>query len=384
MCGLVGMVVGSQAGSNYKDMQAFEDLLYIDALRGEDSTGIGYYDADGGIRLLKKAVDAAEFLKTNQWSGVKMEMISKGKAIIGHNRKKTVGKIEDATAHPFLIDNRFLFMHNGTLSSHKHLADTEVDSEALGMVLTKCEGDKEKLEETLAKVYGAYACVWIDKVKEKLYMLRNRERPLVYGKIQGGWVFSSEMNFARLCFLRQGGVNNDVKEITELPVDTLVSFDLSIAHPEPVSEALTIKKYSGQYTTPTVLGSDSTGTTTVIETVSKNQFKRLSKKMNIGDRLSFFMEDYHEMPNQGSKERRTFHILGKSLDLAFPHKIFAIMKDTTEKELLDWWTDCEFEGEINNFAYRNKSVEIFVTKLDVLNYGMSAPSKDHETPTNLQ
>jgi len=126
MCGIFGVILNTQNGAVYTEMDAIENILYFDAVRGRDSTGIGVFDNEAGLRLTKGALDAQSFLNTPEWSSIRTQFISNGKALIGHNRKKTIGTIKDETAHPFLIDNRFLFMHNATLYSHKHLADSEV------------------------------------------------------------------------------------------------------------------------------------------------------------------------------------------------------------------------------------------------------------------
>ena len=81
-------------------------------------------------------------------------VISKGKALIGHNRKATVGSVNNATAHPFVVGDSFAMVHNGTLRNHKALADTVVDSEALAIHLSKVlveDFDKLKFEEEIGK-----------------------------------------------------------------------------------------------------------------------------------------------------------------------------------------------------------------------------------------
>ena len=147
MCGLVGMIVKNVNGAISADADVVEQLLYIDALRGEDSTGVCLFENDGDIRVIKEAQPADYFLRSKEWLSLRTAFVTRGKAILGHNRKATIGKTNDDNAHPFVIEDRYVFMHNGTLHSHKHLADVEIDSHALGIHLTKCEGDPKKIEE---------------------------------------------------------------------------------------------------------------------------------------------------------------------------------------------------------------------------------------------
>ena len=49
MCGLVGMIAIQSQGFSYKDKEMFNQLLYADAVRGEDSTGV--FGQTDNIRL---------------------------------------------------------------------------------------------------------------------------------------------------------------------------------------------------------------------------------------------------------------------------------------------------------------------------------------------
>ena len=289
MCGLVGMVLKTQSGGTTTDANLFEQLLYIDALRGDDSTGVAALYNDGSIKALKEACPADMFRNTKEWNLFFQSIVSKGKAIIGHNRKKTIGTVSDETAHPFVIDNRYVFMHNGTLFSHKHLADTEVDSEALGIHLTKCEGDVKQIEEALSKVYGAYAVAWIDQEKECLYLLRNKDRPLHLAKTPWGYIFCSEPGFIAAAAMRNSTKLDWIKEIE---VDTLYTIDCTNVDINMTEQKLTLKKAMLPHT-PTV-GAHTTqfgGIEKIGGSVSKNALKRFRKNL-IGRRLLFWSTDY--------------------------------------------------------------------------------------------
>jgi len=360
MCGIFGAVFNSNSGAIWKDTEALQTLLYMDALRGMDSTGVSMLDNEGGLRLVKAAMPAAAFIDTPEWSSFRSQLVSKGKAMIGHNRKKTVGSISDDTAHPFLIDNRYAFIHNGTLYNHKKLAETEVDSEALGMHLTKCEGDVQKLSEALYDVYGAYACAWIDKEKEMMYMLRNKERPLSYAKWDGGWAFCSEPGFLKLSFIRHGHKMDDVKEV---PVHTLVSFDLKKYGSDPVLQEIPVKKHTATTQIPPIQGSGRS--TDGQSAVSKNQFKRISKRGLVGTAIKFGIDDWVEKV-PGEKDCTRWHIMGESKDLDFPHVIHGELKETTESDLSDFYAELDWKGVIASMVYDPKQslVNISVKSLE--------------------
>lgn len=328
MCGLLGLITNSAYGGFTKDIDIFEEVLYYDAMRGWDSTGVALMQNDGGLNLLKEVGCAANFICNDEWGDMKKDYVKKGKAILGHNRKSTVGATNDATAHPFIIEDRYAFIHNGTLYNHKNLADTEVDSEALGIVLTKCNGNIEQLSETLHRVFGAYACAWIDRFEQKLYMLRNKDRPLYLAKTTNGFMFCSEPGFMRLASIRNGEKMDDVELI---PENTLVTFDLSVNPVTMTSEVIPKKSTPAMVVTQSKAGlKTNTG-------VSKNEFKKMNKKgALVGRELSFYIEDYVERePDKiNSPGKKDWKLWGVSDNVKFPHKVHAYIKDLEDWELL--------------------------------------------------
>lgn len=383
MCGLVGYLYKGTNGFCGSDRDIFEDMLYMDALRGEDSVGVAAFYNDGSAELVKEAlVHVMDFLEEEPYKQVHNALVAKGKAIIGHNRKATKGKVVEENAHPWLIDNRFLFMHNGTLHTWKHLADTEVDSEALGIHLTKCEGDKEKLEEALSKVYGAYACVWIDQLKEKLYILRNKERPLFYGLNSFGVAFASEAGFVATACNRR---STKVTSWEEIEVETLYEFDLSDNGDvtKPVKTKLEVKKATvsthkvakgtGQdvaalcsgtkLKTPKESGG-AKGTIFFRDTPSKNSLKRF-RKLFIGRSLDFYCDDYTA---SSSDDPNKWWLLGESWIIGAPHQIFGLYTGS-EESALDL-TDRVVTGTVSEalFDAKLKVFKIYMSNLTTRSY----------------
>lgn len=189
MCGLVGMISKWRGGFNQNNFEFFNHLLYMDALRGEDSTGVFAVDNIGNVRIAKSAEPSAKFMVSDEYKALRTVALQRGWAFIGHNRKATRGAINDENAHPFWVDDKLVLVHNGTMfGDHKKLADVEVDSHAIAHVLAE-ESDPEK---ALQKINAAYALIWYDIQNKRLHMVRNDQRPLCWVETHSAIYFASE------------------------------------------------------------------------------------------------------------------------------------------------------------------------------------------------
>lgn len=196
MCGLVG--VAGHLDKDTKDM--FQQLLYIDALRGVHSTGI-IKASNFTHSLFKKAVMPSEFL---QYKQVDAMFASHGTVLAGHNRHATKGAINSVNAHPF-EHGKITGMHNGTLSNQKLLPDHErfdVDSENIVHSLNELG-----VMETVAKIDGAAALVWWNSEEKSLNFWRNAQRPLFFAHSTDGtsFLWASEMEMLELVINRSKG-----------------------------------------------------------------------------------------------------------------------------------------------------------------------------------
>ena len=122
MCGLVGMISRKANGFLYKDKAIFEQLLFNNTVRGVDSTGIFGVNKYGNLIAHKTAQAAPTALRTSTFNEFIGKIFSDFRIVVGHNRASTRGATTDENAHPFIEDNICL-VHNGTLHSHKQLAD---------------------------------------------------------------------------------------------------------------------------------------------------------------------------------------------------------------------------------------------------------------------
>lgn len=233
MCGIVGMVSKNQTGFTKQDQDIFRTLLYVDAVRGEDSTGIFGVNKYGNLEFLKSATDPTTFLKTKSYKDFDDKIYSKFKMVVGHNRKATFGTIKDENAHPF-VEGNVALVHNGTLFNHKNsLKDVEVDSHAI------CHSIAEHgYKETFKKINGAFAISWYDAESKTLSLVRNKERPLSIFETPTTWYFASENLMLYWVLLRHGIAFELIKKFDLEPneINFFSLEDTSIRHTEVLEE----------------------------------------------------------------------------------------------------------------------------------------------------
>lgn len=202
MCGIVGCVLKSGSGFFKRQEDSFFELLFADQLRGEDSTGLIGVEKDTTFHIAKEASRAVDFIPTYKAHMISTLMWNSGKAYIGHNRKKTVGDINDEMAHPFAVGKTFAMVHNGTLFNWEKLVPNykelgaKMDSQCLAIhfydALNGAEDAAKAIETALGKVDGAYAVAMYDQVRHKVFLTRNKDRPLSIIETDDAWYFASE------------------------------------------------------------------------------------------------------------------------------------------------------------------------------------------------
>lgn len=378
MCGLIGFISNKNYGFYKKHEDTFSQLLFVDQLRGEDSTGVVYVEDTGDFGILKEASPAAWVGDTIIQDDMLKRSLQRGKALLGHNRKATIGKVTDDTAHPFVIDNTFTIQHNGTLTNHKSLADTTVDSEAFGIHLKAHLNDgfdKEKFEEAMGKVYGAYAVVCYNQENHTVYIMRNDQRPLSYAETPDGIYYASE--WAMLAWiLGRNGYDVSKCNLTSLKAHTLLTIPLETC--KISEEEFTPKKpVVVHYTKPaktvggTVVRMVATVTHGKEEKLSKNAFKRF-RKQYMGTRIAFVVEDYVETTypqtiEGGATDLHIFGTLKGEAAVGIKHTVdcrINLPKLFGETYSEDDVVDESFHGKVYDMTYdKNGMVTVFMDKI---------------------
>lgn len=278
MCGLVGLAVNNVTKP---DIKAMEHLIYLDTIRGWDSTGVAMISRPASRKQVdhvfahKRAVTGMEFLLTRVWDKMASTAITHGRVLMGHNRAATAGAVCDMNAHPFQHGDITL-MHNGTLhaGSHRNIAGHKnafnVDSEAICWALSKCD-TYDDMDDVIKDLRGAFALVFHDKEDDTLNFIRNGERPLCYTTIRSnikpydrrGIMWASEPEFIVIA-ARKAGLRIDTpKSLTvgkhvRIDVDTLDIVDERIL--EVYDAAKKQKSTTITYTTGQQAHSQGTGT----------------------------------------------------------------------------------------------------------------------------
>jgi amidophosphoribosyltransferase len=179
--------------------------LYALQHRGQESAGIAASDGET-ITVVK------DMGLVNQVFDERRLAPLEGHLAIGHVRYSTTGSSTWRNAQPVyrsVADAGFSLGHNGNLTNTTELAESlgmlpgvlTSDSELIGELLAG-EYDPEPrsdgrdlehaLERVLPKLKGAFSLVLMDEAH--LFGVRDPHgfRPLVLGKVEGGWVLSSE------------------------------------------------------------------------------------------------------------------------------------------------------------------------------------------------
>jgi len=221
MCGIVAMIPKRAGGFYRSDVEMLQHLLVLDGqFRGLDSTGAFQVQSNRQAYVVKSATVPHLLFRTTQWDKFENRMVNSSKLIVGHNRKATVGEANSKNAHPFHEGN-IILVHNGTLHNHKEFADATVDSHAIAKAF-----NENKAEEILPKIRGAFAFVWYDMQKERLFVIRNDERPLGFVETESMLYFASEPWMIEV--LRRRMNNNsyvEKGEIVDIPPETLYEFN---------------------------------------------------------------------------------------------------------------------------------------------------------------
>lgn len=385
MCGIVGVIARHKIGLLGQHLTCFDQLLYIDALRGEDSTGLIGVGRDTSFHIAKEASEATYFLYGYSKEKARSELVRDGKAVIGHNRKKTYGEINDENAHPFVVNGEFAMVHNGTLRNHEKLAKTNVDSEALAIHLHKAfenDADTAAIEKALGEVEGAYAVAMYDQRVNKVRLLRNDERPLCYVQCNNAWFFASEAASLWWIMSRNGYDQKDW-ETKWLAPHSLIEFDLDLDSVE--ERKLTVKKYTPPSNTANTSGGTTKGPIikyskiTNISGLSKNEFKRL-RKQYLGLSVEFFVDDWVEtnFPRTLAEGETMVTLMGTSDVIKYSHNIIAPFDTTYLDHEIEDCIRTIWRGRVEELEYNPKTRSMVIQIANAVMIPSSKPTKKKE------
>lgn len=195
-CGVFGVFgVENAATLAYYGLHALQH-------RGQEACGIVSVDENKNFNRVK-----GEGLVSEIFNDKNLQTL-KGDKVIAHVRYATAGGAGIENAQPFLFRHHtgnFALAHNGNLVNSKELArylehkgslfQSTSDSELLAHLIKKERGGKQRIYnivDALNMIEGAFAFLILSD--KRLYCARDKYglRPLSIGKLNGGYVVSSE------------------------------------------------------------------------------------------------------------------------------------------------------------------------------------------------
>lgn len=286
MCGIVG-IIGSMTQQRAK---LFKHMLVADTVRGKHSTGVFAIDKDNAWSYVKRAVSGGQFVLEND-----LDNLSKGwdtasnNVLIGHNRAATIGEVTTKNAHPFVFEN-VIGVHNGTLDTEAGLVRQDddgnvypVDSQRLYATLNKTP--VEEVPKFLETIDGAYTLVWWDARTNRVYMARNKERPLAIGRTAFSIMIASELGMLQWLVGKVLGTAIKV-DYEELPIGEMWSFDYSHGNPYSTKEVVKFTpKPASYYWGKSGYGSGYSGSASTYTADKKRYVRRLTHKLTSVDNL---------------------------------------------------------------------------------------------------
>lgn len=220
MCGIVGLISRKSNGFYASDLDAFQNLLVFDTTRGLDSTGVFSVNRQHNINMMKIASHPFHLFACKEWEKFRSASVASGRVLIGHNRHATRGAVVSDNAHPFHEGN-IVMVHNGSLRGDykKDHGEREVDSHALALAFSE-----KGAEEVIPTIDGAFALVWWDIDKNKLFAVRNDERPLNLVLTEDVLAIVSEPWMAYAALAKAG---RKIVETVPIPPGKLYEFDMN-------------------------------------------------------------------------------------------------------------------------------------------------------------
>lgn len=308
MCGLVGVLTKfGSSGLSVVESDNFDTLLYVDAIRGYDSTGVFGVNRWGNLEWFKAVGAPGRLLGDKLYKDYSNELIRSGVAMIGHNRKATVGAIDDVSAHPF-TEGHITVVHNGKIDNAKALEPSvSVDSHSVAYLF-----EREDYHTALSKLVGAFALIWYDAKAQKIYWCRNDKRPLSIFETTQSYYIGSENDMLEWVVGRSSAT---IQKRTEIKPGDVWSYNV-VTNKVDVEENVfnpvftylppsTPSQTAGQQHSTGKHGTNNKG----------NGRSRLSRE-KAGTTIKFELYDYKEVPDATGK----FDSIGMGVTLDSPYE----------------------------------------------------------------
>lgn len=199
-CGIFGISLKKPSDSIMHNM--YMGLFSLQH-RGQESSGVAYFDDNANIQVVKSNGLVAENLLPQ------LQLDYLAASAIGHVRYSTAGSVSLVNAQPLLFKcnkGEVAIAHNGQLPNYDVLKEeliangaifqTSSDSEILIHLMSNTPGNdfESSLISSIKKLDGAFSMLVMgDKNKIAAFKDPYGFRPLAYGKLEDkGYVFSSE------------------------------------------------------------------------------------------------------------------------------------------------------------------------------------------------
>lgn len=300
MCGHVGMV-GTIVQAHEK---AFKNMLVLDSVRGEHSTGAASIARHTDHLVVKAVGDPFVLFDT---AGFNKVMSRVNKALIGHNRFATSGTVSRNNAHPFQFDH-IIGAHNGTLSNKGGLHEGysfNVDSQALFNHI-----ERFGVQDAVNKTGGSWALTWWDQRDETMNFLRNKERPLygAFSEDEKTLFWASEQWMIYVASNR-----NDIKVKDAFLFEENMHYKMKPGMAGSILPAFDVEEVKSSYI-PFVSTGTTTAFTKVVPGVKQGVKVQEASVVQIGNKNDIL----------SNKKGLSFRIIGKNQD--FSNNLYAICK----------------------------------------------------------
>lgn len=363
-------------GFGFKDKAIFQQMLISDMFRGMDSTGVFGVKANGNLDMLKDA-SAAPFFMSKKDAGSQFfdNIISKYHVVVGHNRKATMGVIQSENAHPF-IEGNICLVHNGTLTNHRKLANTTVDSHA---ICTHIDSDGYK--STLKNIEGAYALIWYNAEEKTMYFCRNSERPLYLVETTDRIFLASEGKMLDWILDRNDHTKYTVQNV---PTDKVFKFSLETrkleceSKPKKANPPVVQQQQwnNHRWRSPNKFQQPSTSGQLVL-THSSDSTKASISTYSSGEQIYWSLTDF----DIGEK---TIKLMGETQDIYQTNVVMFVPTNKLDVNEIDSYVSAPIlQGKISSITSKRGDVIVYLSSMKIIDKYVSANNK-HIDPEKLQ